>query len=103
MSTTTIPVPAEVAWVCALALGLGYAAKPDHACVQELLAGARGSVTILQQARESLDAMAVSDPAVHQRTARLLDLAARLALDQPVSDTDPAPAQRPARPSDSHP
>lgn len=82
MSTTTIPVPADVAWVCALALGLGYAAEPDQACVQELLAGARGSVTTMRQARESLDEMAVADPAAHQRTGRLLDLASRLALDQ---------------------
>jgi hypothetical protein len=82
MSTTTTPVPADVAWACALALGLGYAAKPDQACVQELLAGARGSATTLRQARESLDEMAVTDPTAHQRTGRLLDLASRLALDQ---------------------
>lgn len=100
MSTTIVPVREEVAWVCALALGLGYAAKSDAACVQELLEGARGSVSTLRQARESLDELAVTDPDARQRTCRLLEQASRLAIARAVDDADPAPSPAPAPRSD---
>lgn len=103
MTTTIIPVRAEVAWVCALALGLGYAAKSDEACAQELLEGARGSVSTLREARESLDELAVTDPDARQRTCRLLEQASRIALDRPDDDADPAPSQNPTARSDSGP
>lgn len=85
MSTSIIPVPTEVAWLCALALGLGYSSQPDEACVDELLRGARGSLITLQRAHESLDEVAVTDPAARQRTRRILELASRAALDHPVN------------------
>lgn len=95
MSTTMIPVREEVAWVRALALGLGYAAKSDAACAQELLEGARGSVSTLRRARESLDELAITDPEARQRTCRLLERASRMARARPVNDIEPAPSQNP--------
>jgi hypothetical protein len=103
MTTTILPVREDVAWVCALALGLGYAAKSDAACAQELLEGARGSVSTLRQARESLNELAVTDPDARQRTCRLLEQASRIALARPDNDVDPVPSQTPAPRSDSGP
>jgi hypothetical protein len=84
MSTSTIPVRAEVAWLCALAVGLGYSAKPDGVCVHELITGARGSAAALQEAHESLRELAVIDVATRQRTSRLLQLAWHMANDRRV-------------------
>lgn len=85
MGTASIPVRADVAWVCALALGLGYSAKPDEACVRELIAGARGSVVTLRQAQECLGDIAVTDPSARERTCRMLVSALRVALQHPVN------------------
>lgn len=82
MSTSIMPIRAEVAWVRALAVGLGFSTLPDDVCLQELLTAARGSVTTLQQARETLPELALADAATRQRTCHLLELAARMALDR---------------------
>lgn len=83
MSTSINPALAEAAWVRALALGFGYPAQPDDVCLQELLAAARGSVTTLQQARESLHKLADTDATACQRTGRLLEVAFHMALEHP--------------------
>lgn len=83
MSTSINRALAEVAWVRALALGFGYSAQPDHVCLQELLAAARGSVTTLQQAREILHKLADTDATAGQQTGRLLKVALNMALEYP--------------------
>jgi hypothetical protein len=54
----------------------------DDVCLQELLTAARGNVTTLQQAREILPELAVADAVAGQRSGRLLELAALMALER---------------------
>jgi hypothetical protein len=82
MSTSMMPIRAEVAWVRALAVGLGFSTQPDDVCLQELLTAARGNVTTLQQAREILPELALADAVAGQRSRRLLKLAALMALER---------------------
>lgn len=82
MRTSMIPARAEVAWVRALAVGLGFSTQPDDVCLQELLTAARGSVVTLEQARETLTELGVTDAVARQRTSRFLELASRMALDR---------------------
>jgi hypothetical protein len=82
MSTSMMPGRAEVAWVRALALGVGFSTQPDEVCLQELLTAARGSVTTLEQARETLPELGVIDAVARWRTCRFLELASRMARDR---------------------
>lgn len=82
MGTSMIPARAEVAWVRALAVGFGFSTQPDDVCLQELLTAARGSVAMLQQARETLHELSLTDAVARQRSCRFLELASRMALDR---------------------